>query len=441
MIRIRCLAAILLAGAPFGWAQEVTLSQEDLRGRVMEANTDIKISEAAYRQAQGEYRQTNAIFLPSITASHTGMVTTNPLMAFGSKLNQAILTPADFDPNLLNNPDRTENFATRLEVNQPLLNLDGLYQRRAARFKMEAAVLQSQRRRDYLQLESEQAFMQLQLAHKGVAVLEKALEAARANQRLAEDNFRQGYLQKSDLLAVNVRVTEVENQLRTARSQVANASNYLSFLMNEQPGVTYVPSDSLVARPTQNTETLQLSEERPDIQAMEDATQARKNALSADKMSFLPRLNAFGSYELYDDQVFQFGASGYTLGAQLSWNILDGSKRFGKARTSQAAYDQALLEKEQYLAQSRLELARAKRAYADALGKLEMNALALEQSREALRIRTNRFREGLEKTSDLLVAETTLAQKELEYYQTVFEHNYALAYLDFLATNPETQTP
>ena len=40
-----------------------------------------------------------------------------------------------------------------------------------------------------------------------------------------------------------------------------------------------------------------------------------------------------------------------------------------------------------------------------------------------------------------LVAETTLAQKELEYYQTVFEHNYALAYLDFLGTNPETQTP
>jgi len=441
MIRIRCLAAILLAGAPIGWAQEVTLSREDLRSRVTEANTEIKISEAAYRQAQGEYRQTNAIFLPSITASHTGMVTTNPLMAFGSKLNQGILTPADFDPNLLNNPDRTENFATRLEVNQPLLNLDGLYQRRAARFKMEAADLQSQRRAEYLHLESEQAFMQLQLAHKGVAVLEKALEAARANQRLAEDNFRQGYLQKSDLLAVNVRVTEVENQLRTARSQVANASNYLSFLMNEQPGVTYVPTDSLVAQPTRNTAMLQLSEERPDIQAMEDATQAHKNALSADKMSFLPRLNAFGSYELYDDQVFQFGASGYTVGAQLSWNILDGSKRFGKAHSSRAAYDQALLEKEQYLAQSRLELERAKRTYADAVGKLEMNALALEQSREALRIRTNRFREGLEKTSDLLVAETTLAQKELEYYQTVFEHNYALAYLDFLGTYPETQTP
>lgn len=441
MIRYRCLAALMLAGTTFGWAQEVSLSREDLRSRVLEANTDLKISEAVYRQAQGDYRQTNAIFLPSITASHTGLVTTNPLMAFGSKLNQATLTPADFDPALLNNPDRTENYATRLEVNQPLLNLDGLYQRRAARFKMQAADLQSQRRRDYLHLESEQAFMQLQLAHKGVQVLEKALEAARANQQLAESNFRQGYLQKSDVLAVNVRVTEVENQLRTARSQVANASNYLSFLMNETPGATYVPADSLVALPAPDTSPLQVSDDRADLQAMANAAEARKNVLSADKMAFLPRLNAFGSYELYDDQLFQFGASGYTVGAQLSWNILDGSKRFGKARSSQAAYDQAVLEQEQYTAQSHLELERAKRAFADARGKLEMTALALEQSAEALRIRTNRFREGLEKTSDLLVAETALAQKELEYYQTVFEHNYALAYLEFLSAFPETQTP
>ena len=441
MIRSCIVAIFLLAGTFPGWAQEVSLSWTDLRTRVLEANTELKISEAAFRQAQGDFRQTNAIFLPSINASHTAMVSTNPLMAFGSKLNQGILTPADFDPSLLNDPQRTENYATVLEVQQPLLNLDGLFQRRAARFKMQATELQSQRRREYLELESEQAFMQLQLAHKGVAVLEKALEAARANQQLAESNFRQGYLQKSDVLAVGVHVTEVENQLRTARSQVANASDFLAFLMNETPGVTYIPTDSLVPLPAPEAAPLLVPEGRADIQAMAHAAQARKNALTANKMAFLPRLNAFGSYELYDQQLFQFGASGYTVGAQLSWNILDGTKRFGKAQSSQAAYDQAQLEQEQYTAQSRLELKRAQRAYTDAQGKLELTALAREQAWEALRIRTNRFREGLEKTSDLLVAETTLAQKELEYYKTVFEHNYALAFLAFLSESPEIQTP
>jgi hypothetical protein len=33
--------------------------------------------------AQADYRQSNSLFLPSITASHTAIATNNPLMAFG----------------------------------------------------------------------------------------------------------------------------------------------------------------------------------------------------------------------------------------------------------------------------------------------------------------------------------------------------------------------
>jgi outer membrane protein TolC len=56
----------------------------------------------------------------------------------------------------------------------------------------------------------------------------------------------------------------------------------------------------------------------------------------------------------------------------------------------------------------------------------------MEQSEESLRIRGHRFKEGLEKTSDLLLAETQYAQKQLDYYQTIFEYNYTKAYLLFL---------
>ena len=73
--------------------------------------------------------------------------------------------------------------------------------------------------------------------------------------------------------------------------------------------------------------------------------------------------------------------------------------------------------------------------YQDAKNNLNLTKLALQQSEEALRIRTNRFKEGLEKTTELLMAEALFSQKQLEYFNTVFQHNYALAYLDFLTTN------
>lgn len=417
------------------YAQDVKLiSKSEVLEIVSEENKDIKISIEAFNEARGEFRQTNAIFLPNISVSHTGFATTNPLMAFGSKLNQEILTQADFNPDLLNDPGQVQNYATVFEFQQPLINMDGFYQRKAARSNMDAMALQTDRIKNYLTFEVENAYMQLQLAYKAVSVLEQALEAASANLKLANNSFNQGYLQRSDVLLVEIRVTEVRNQLQTARSNVKNASNYLSFLMNDTADVMLEPSDSLRLDGFIQESIILIPEERADIKAMQLATEAREALYKSDKMTFLPSLNAFGSYQLYDDEIFQFGAEGYLFGAELKWNILEGTKRFGKAQKTRASFEKSKLEYEQYVSKSQLELSKTQRLLNDAQSKLQLSQLAVEQSEEALRIRTNRFEEGLEKTTDLLIAETQYAQKQLEYYQTIFEYNSTKAYLKFLTT-------
>lgn len=411
--------------------QSVPISKAEALEKVQSQNHNLKIGEQEVLSAQGDYRQTNAVFLPNIRASHTGMTTTNPLMAFGFKLNQEIVTQADFDPNSLNNPAKINMFATKLEVEQPIFNLDGIHQRKAAKAKWDATQLQLDRTEDYMVFEAEKAYMQLQVAYKSVEVLQTALEAAEDNLRMATNSFNQGYLQHSDVLAVKVRVTEVENQLQYAKSNIRNASEYLAVLMNEKVDGVLQPTDDLNVL-TEWTIDQQLPENRADLQAMELAAEAYKQSHKADKMSMLPRLNAFGSYELYDDQIFQGGANGYLFGAALTWDIFEGSQRLGKAKKSKAELSKAYLEMDQYKSESQLELNKAVRMFQDAKNNLKLTELALEQSEEALRIRTNRFEEGLERTSDLLMAEAQFSQKQLEYYNTVFQHNYALAYLQLL---------
>jgi len=90
------------------------------------------------------------------------------------------------------------------------------------------------------------------------------------------------------------------------------------------------------------------------------------------------------------------------------------------------------LELEQYKSESQLELNKANRMLQDTKNNLKLTTLALNQSKEALRIRSNRFAQGLEKTTDLLLAETQYVQKQLEYYFTIFQHNSAVAYMEFL---------
>ena len=414
------------------FAQDTLLiSKADVLEQVEKQNLKIKISEQELWSARGQYRQTNGLLLPSVSISHTGITTTNPLMAFGSRLNQQRITAADFNPDLLNNPDRIEDFATRIEVSQPLINMDGFSRRKAAKAKWEAASLSSERTREYLVLEVEKAYMELQLAYKTIEVLEKARLTVQQSLKQARDQYNQGLMQKSDILAVEVRAIEVENQLQNAESQLAISSNYLSILMNDSSFPILKPSDSLMISGIDLLADPVL-DDRKDIRAMEAATRAYKQQYQADKLNFLPRLNAFGVYEMHDQDIFQGAANGYLIGAELKWDVLQGTKRFGKAQASKADYEKSRLELAEYKANSQVELNKARRMLQDAQSSLELTTLALEQSREALRIRTNRYKQGLEKTSDLLAAESQYAQKELEYYVNIFQLNYTWAYLQFL---------
>ena len=411
----------------------ITISKASILEKVNDNNLQIKIAEKNAALAKADYNQSNSLFLPSISASHTAISTTNPLMAFGSKLNQEILTASDFNPALLNNPDVTQNFATKIEVLQPLINPDGFYGRQAAKSKFEAYQLQTERTKEYLVLEVNKAFMQLQLAYKAVAVLEKANTTGQANLKLVENYAKQGMLQKTDLLSVQVRVNEIKNQLQYAKSNVQNASDYLAFLLNEDnANKVFKPIEDIESNIEIVAFESKLISNRKDILAMDKTVEAYSKMSKMNKMAYLPRLNAFGSYELFDTNVFQTGAKGYTVGAQLSWNIFDGYKTIGKNQKAKAELEKAQTESTQYKAQSQLELNKTNRQLADAENKVNLSKLALEQAQEAYRIRENRFKEGLEKTTDLLNSETLQLQKELEYLQAVFEYNFTQKYLEFL---------
>ncbi len=424
----------MLALPVLGNAQDtLSVSKSDLLAKLTDKNLQIKIAQQAYQGALADYQSSNALFLPSITASHTGISTTNPLMAFGSKLNQAILTPADFNPALLNNPVRTQNFATTIEVLQPIINVDGLYGRQAAKAKTNAFLLQTQRTQEYVEFEVNKAFMQLQMAYQAVTVMQKALEVAQANGVLINNYFNQGLVQKTDVLMVDVRINELKNQLQMAKSNVQNASDYLAFLLNEDTkNKVYKPNQSLAVESLASASNISLSDNRKDIQAMNLSVQAYKKMWQSAQMNFLPRLNAFGSYQMYDAQIFQSSAKGYLVGAQLSWNVFDGYKSIGKNQKAKADYLKADAENQQYKAQSNLELKKTTRQLTDLEDKVTTSQLAWQQSQEVFRIRTNRFKQGLEKTTDVLAAETQMVFKNLEYLQSVFEYNTTKDYLGFL---------
>ena len=422
--------SLLATSMSFG-QQSYSLSFDEVKSKVLEENLDLKTAEQLFKEAQGDFRQTNSLLMPSVSVSHTALTTTNPLMAFGFKLNQEQLTAADFNPDLLNNPNQIETFATRLEVVQPLINLDGFLARSAAKLKMEATELQALRAREYMELGVFQAFKQLELTYELVDVYQKAKETADAHYKLVSDYVNEGLAKENDRLMVAVRVSEMKSALAHAKRLLNNASDRIFLMMNMDPeGRVILPQGD--SNTTVSGSEDQSIDTRKDIQAYAKATEAYQKMYQSSSLSLAPRLNAFANYEMYDTEAFQTSAKGYTIGAQLSWNVFDGFKSAGKIQKAKAQYLKAQFQEEAYLDQSKAELAAAERQRLDAKNQLELAELSLNQAKEAFRIVEDRFKEGLEKTSDLLLVETQFYQKQLAYQQALFNLELSNQLLYFL---------
>ena len=417
-----------------GFSQDtIRISRAELEQRMVDQNLQVKLANDEAKLAQAELLGTRAMYLPNVNASYTFSNTNNPLYAFGSKLNQERITQMDFDPAKLNAPDAISNFATKIEVQQPIINMDAVYLKKAGQVKSEVLKIKAERTKEYIQFELKKAYMQLQLAYRMLETLENAKTTTLANKKVIDNYFKNGMIQKTEVLYIDVRVKEIENQIAYAKSNIKNASDYLYFLLDEESfNKVFKPTEKLEFQNQILENTATLNVERKDLQAYQKSLEAYDYLIKSTKAKFLPRLNAFGSFELYDNKFAQFGANGYLAGVQLSWNVFDGLKAKSEQEKYKAELTKAQTEITQYNKQSQLELNKANRQVQDAENKVNLTQLALEQSKEAYRIRKNRYDQGLEKSSDLLMSETTMSQKDLEYQQAIFEYNVALEYYKFL---------
>ncbi len=423
-----------IAGIPGAAAQDSTkvLNQDEAITATLNNNKSIQLTKLDESIAAANYKQTEAIYLPQLGFSYTAFTTNNPLNAFGFKLQQKSITQNDFNPVLLNNPGGTPDFTTKLELQQPLINMDLLYKRKAAAKQTELYQYKTQRTKEYLTFEVQKAYLQLQLAYDALKVLEEALKTTQSVYTFTDNHFKQGLIQKSDLLNAQVQVTTVETNIAKAKSNIRNASDYLGLLMGQPDGVIYTPGQTGQTGFSTIESTTKINTSRADFLAMQKAIEASDLMIISNKKSWLPKLNAFGSYQLNDSRMLGFGANAYMAGVQLSWNIFKGNSTKNTIATQTLERNKLAAQLTQQKDQSQLELNKAYRDLADAQFDIQQQKSSINQATEALQILQNRYNQGLINTTDVLMATTQLSQQKFALAQAVFNSNVTRAYLQLL---------
>ena len=378
--------------------------------------------------ASEKYKQSSAMFMPQVDLSYSALFTDNPLNAFGFNLQQGIVTAADFDPSKLNNPSLTKDFGSKIEVMQPLINPDLFYQRKAAKKGKEIAELQKMRTSEYVAFQVKQTYMELALAYDAKEVIDRALATSAEGLKRAQSFYDEGLIQRTDLLDAQIFNSKLETDLSQATNSIQDISDRLSLVMGTETGIQYT-----IDKVTETAEAdFSYNDHRTDFVAMNKAIEAQTMMKQASKMNFLPKLNAFGSYQYNDSKFAQFDKGSYLVGIKLSWNIFNGMRDKRSINISNYEIQRLNSQLSQQKDEAKAELMKSTRALETLTKETVNNQLMVEQAREALRILQDRYSEGLVSTTDLLRSQTQLAQTELALTQSIFKKNVTKAYIELL---------
>jgi outer membrane protein TolC len=434
-IKTSILTSLLaIAGVQTQAQNTIELSLDTVVAKALTNNWQVKKTAAQLGMAKADLMQSNAAFLPNINISETFVNTTDPLNVFGFKLKQEIVTAADFNPPLLNDPDAINNFTTRIAVEQPILNFDAFAGRGAAASSKKASELNLQWTKNLIALKAKSLYFNLQLATKQKDVLKNTLVALQENHQVTQNFYNEGMIQKVSLLEMELQMNGIETTILETENQINDVNLQLTHFLGMDMNTTIVPTDSIQDYSNVNIDQAgsSVSENRSDLQALAFQLKATNRMLNSSKMGFLPRLNAFGSYEWNEDNVFGTLANNYMIGAKLEWDIFKGGKNIGKFQKMKHQQNIMQISYDEKLSDSQRKLVKVKQQLKLSKKHVELSQLAVAQAEEAYKIKSDRYTEGLEKTADILASESLLLNKKLTELKSVNYYQQLIFNLELL---------
>jgi len=394
----------------------------DQNPRITAAHDQLEISASKITQAQSG-------FYPQVYFSETFNRTTNPTWAFGTKLNQGVITLEDFNPNKLNDPEAINNFETAFVLDWSVFN--GGRTRlgtKQSRENHQAASLMLKRTRQDVIANTASAYVGLLLARKNVNVVQKALTTAQAHLKLVQSRFKSGFVVKSDLLRAQVRIAELEQERLQAESQVKMSQAVLHAAMGtfgERSINPITPLERCWESKGSIEEWIAMAlGNRPDLKQLRHRQTIAQDEMTKSRYEHLPTLNLVGTYQINSENFSEF-ADNYTVGAVARINLFSGHRISSKTKEAMAFLRLVQSTIKAMELGVRVETQKAFLQTQSAWKQIQVAQTAVTQAEEALRIVRNRYKSGLLTIVSLLDAEVASQQARTRHFKSM--HDYKVA--------------
>ncbi|MCA0374917.1 MAG: TolC family protein [Gemmatimonadetes bacterium] len=417
------LLALAAAAAPLAAPLAVPLAAQGAPSTLAEALRDADRAAFANRRATAAHDEARRRadlplrgVLPSARVESGVVRTTDPIGAFGTLLRQRGVTPAAFDPARLNDPAAVTNVQGGLVAEVPLLNVDALMGRRAARLAADAVGSSAAWTAVDTRAQVVRGWYGAVMAAAKVATLTDAQRAAEAAVRQVEALVRQGLVTRADALQARVRAGDIAASLLGAQHEAALAARQLGLLIGATDGrsVTVpaaLPDETrlraLAVADTSTSTASAATAARLDVRAATLGAEAARTDVQRAHGTALPRVNSFARYDWNAPTALFGGKPNWTIGVMGSWSLPGNPADRAEVAMAQARARSAASDAAGAAASAQLEVAAARGALTVALARLDLTLLSAQEAREAQRLVEKRYVGGLATIAERIGADAT----------------------------------
>ena len=419
---------------PAGVVAQETLTLRQAIRIALRQSPEIEAAGARVEEAKAGSALARTQYLPEVSFTEDVSRGDDPVYVFGTRLRQQRFTQADFALDALNKPEAIGNFSTR--ISGGWLLFDSLRTEKSIRSTdlMHKSATSSANATDQkVVFDVVQDYQGVLDAERQVDIAQHELETAEALLSSVDDHVKAGLAVESDRMSAQVNVAARRQGLIASQGDVDLAWAQLSLAM----GAPDLKASMLKAIEQKSFPKSDFEQElqtaiknRQDLAALGDAQSAQAAAESAARLSFGPRVSAYGNWE--NDRQTPGGSEGnnWVAGLHIDIDILPVGKRAQLAK-EKAAKSRVDAQLNAYQQQVRLQVRQAHIQRQTAELSLETARAAIDQATESLRILKNRYGAGLATITDLLRAEDAEREAQTNYWHAVYGNTMAYAQLLF----------
>lgn len=388
--------------------------------QALTANPDARLAQQRMVAAQAGLDQANAAFWPKVQLQSGYSASDNPMLAFGSILNQR-----SYSSSLnFNDLPTVDDFNARGLVTVPLYaGGKNAATRKAATANNEAAKHDNAAVQNALGYEVARGFYTVLKTRQFIRAAGAGVGSFEANLAVARKRLDGGSLLKAGMLDIEVRLAQAREELVRARNANALAIRALRNLLGIEAGEFDVADSAPSAQAPDSGDF----SGRPELTAARHREQAAAEQVTAAKGTYLPRVSAFGSLDYDYGWKYDHGGGSYTAGALLQWDVWDGKLTRAKVREASANLESAREEERKLRLALDLEAEKARLDLKAANERLSVTEQVVAQAAESASLTRARFEQELALPTELIDAETALVNARVRRAEAEADRQIAIA--------------